>query len=211
MDAVVTLDACDPWVVRPRDLADLWARPAKELARLADHGVVKRIAHGYWAVVPSARRLDRGWVPPIEELALALATRDFGYDGAVLSNMAAARVYGAVPRALGAAVVAVGRQRTPIDTEWGTVYFTTRETGTLDVQAEVLGRAEGLTTTREQTLIDLLRRPTLGHVVAADADEAVVTLAKDVDWSRVQELVDRQRGQAALTRFRGDDLSGVVT
>ncbi|CAN5785040.1 hypothetical protein BH24ACT15_BH24ACT15_33320 [soil metagenome] len=204
------LDAVEPWVVRPRDLTDVWARPAKELVRLADHGLVKRVAHGYWAIVPPARRLDGGWVPPIEELALALATRDAVYEGAVLSNMAAARVHGLVPRALGAAVVAVDRQRPPIRTPWGTIYFTTRNTATLDVQATVIGRTEGLVTTPEQTLIDLLRHPTVGHVVAADAREAATKLARDVDWDQVEELAGRQRGQAALTRFRRDFAEGHV-
>lgn len=201
---MVTLDAVEPWVVRPRDMTDVWARPAKELVRLADHGIVKRIAHGYWAVVPSARRLGGGWIPPIEELALALATRDAAYDGAVLSNMAAARVHGVVPRALGAAVVAVDRQRPPIRTPWGTIYFTTRDTATLEVQATVIGRTEGLVATPEQTLIDLLRHPTVGHVAAADAREAAMKLARVVDWNRVEELAGRQRGQAALARFRRD-------
>lgn len=39
-------------VVRPRDAVDLYANPRAEFRRMADTGVLRRIATGYYAVVP---------------------------------------------------------------------------------------------------------------------------------------------------------------
>ncbi|MEV6135910.1 type IV toxin-antitoxin system AbiEi family antitoxin [Nocardia sp. NPDC051990] len=38
--------------MRPQDLADIYAQPRPEIARLVDRGVLHRVAHGYYIIVP---------------------------------------------------------------------------------------------------------------------------------------------------------------
>ena len=96
-----------PPVFRPRD-AGFWSNAPKELSRLAAAGAVATPLHGYYVVVPAGRVGDRSWRPTIEGFALALALRVSDADGVALMGVSAARLHGALPRALATAVVAVG-------------------------------------------------------------------------------------------------------
>lgn len=194
------LAAADPRVVRPRDLAAVWAQPAKELRALALDGALVRLAHGYYAVVPEQVRHLDGWRPTVEGAALAIAQVDYGPDDVALMGISAARVLGVVPRAVGTAVVAVPAQRRPMETAAGTVVFVKRRVGTLATRQVTTDLAEGLCTNREQTLLDLEDRPTLGGLDAADVDETKRRLAAEADVDRLADLGRRLRKRSAADR-----------
>jgi hypothetical protein len=59
---------------------------------------------------------------------------------------------------------------------------------------------EGWTTSREQTIMDLADRPTLGGLTAESASEAITALTGDADRDLVRELARNQRKYAALVR-----------
>ena len=77
-----------------------------------------------------------------------------------LMGVSAARVHGAVPRALGVAVVAASRHRAPIrlaDRE-ADVVFVRRDVARIEVERRALELGQGWVTTIEQTIIDLAGR-----------------------------------------------------
>jgi len=100
-------------VLRPQDGAVYYAHPRPEFARLARSGALHRVATGYYAVVPDDQ-LGQGWQPELEAVALGIAAADEGIDTTALMGLSAARVHGAVPRALSVAVVAAGRHRSTL-------------------------------------------------------------------------------------------------
>src|SRR5262245_46732293 len=122
-------------VLRPVDAVEVYANPAKHLARLADRGSLHKLATGYYAVVPP-HSTDRAWLPGLEAGAYGIAAADYGHDGAVLMGLSAARLHGAVPRALDVAVVAVPKNRPTLmlaDRD-ATVRFVRRDTDRLDAE-----------------------------------------------------------------------------
>src|SRR4249920_760576 len=82
-------------IVRPRDLAGVYRNARAEFARLVEGGLLVRLAHGYYAIVPEGER-GRSWKAPIEAVALGIAVADYGQDGAALMGITAARLLGAV-------------------------------------------------------------------------------------------------------------------
>lgn len=102
--------AVHPPVLRPQD-ATWWKQPRKHLGRLAAAGVVVAPVHGFYVVVPTARMGDKAWRPTLEGFALAFAQRIAGVEGAALMGVSAARLHGALPRAVGTAVVAATSRR----------------------------------------------------------------------------------------------------
>ncbi|MGH8907469.1 MAG: type IV toxin-antitoxin system AbiEi family antitoxin [Egibacteraceae bacterium] len=191
--------AADPGVVRPRDLRHTYAHPAKELRRLTDAGALLRLAHGYFAVVPERYR-GGAWRPSIEAVGLALAQRDYGRDAAAAMGASAARLLGAMPRALGSAVVAVPRQRPALDTAVGLIRFVTRTVARLDVQRVDTELTSGWVTTAEQTILDLADRPELGDLPLSDIVIAIRRLAARVDWQQIGALAKDQRKRPAAVR-----------
>ena len=149
--------------IRPRDAAAVYPHPRPQLARLAEHGLLHRLADGYYVVVPQ-EMVGRTWIPGLEAVAAGLATAIFGPNDIVVMGLSAARLHGAIPRALATAIVAVPRQHRPITLtdRPATVTFVKRDTGALD--AERVGTELGavLVTTPEQTILDLAHRPALG-------------------------------------------------
>lgn len=187
-------------MVRPRDLREIYRNPAKELAALARQGTLRRVAHGYYAVVPEhLRGLDQ-WQPSIDAVALAVAQVDYGLADAALMGMTAARRLGVVPRALGAAIVAVPARRPTLETAIGPVHFVTRRMDTLDVERTTTDLAEGWVTTVEQTLVDLLDRPDLAGFPADLVDEAARRLAARANPEDVHHVADRMHKRAATRR-----------
>ena len=93
-------------VLTTRDAAEVYAEPRPQLHRLAEKGVLQRLAPGLFAVVPP-ERVGTGWSPPLEATAAAIGAALYGQDTAVLVGLGAARLHGVVPRALAEAVVAV--------------------------------------------------------------------------------------------------------
>lgn len=189
-------------LLRPVDASGVYARPPQEFIRLADRGLLRKVATGYYAVVPP-HSTDRDWRPSLEAVGFGIAAADYGADAAVLMGLSAARLHGAVPRALSVAVVAVDRDRPNValaDRE-ARVVFVRRDTSRLD--AERLGTDLGgaLVTTVEQTLLDLARRPDLGGV-PDEAHAAVRALWPRADVATLEQLAGEQRLRAALRRAR---------
>ena len=189
-------------VLRPVDAVDVYANPAKDLARLAERGSLHKLATGYYAVVPP-HSTDRAWLPSVEAAAFGIAAADYGPNGAVLMGLSAARLHGAVPRALDVAVVAVPKNRPALllgDRD-ATVRFVRRDTDRLDAERVNTDLGAALVTTVEQTLLDLAHRPPLGGV-PAEANAAIRALWPRADPDHAGEIAGQQRLRSALDRAR---------
>lgn len=186
--------------LRARDAASVYAHPRAELARLADRGVLHRVATGYYVVVPQDR-VGRRWLPGLEAAAAGIASAIYGPDDAVLMGISAARLHGAIPRALATAVVAVPGQHRPItlSDRRAIVRFVQRDTNLLDVERVETPLGPVLVTTPEQTVLDLARRPLLGDA-EADVPAAIATLYRQSDLDRLEVLAQPQRLVSALRR-----------
>ncbi|MFC8530661.1 type IV toxin-antitoxin system AbiEi family antitoxin [Nocardia sp. NPDC057227] len=189
--------------VRARDAASLYAQPSPELLRLAERGVLHRIAHGYYIVVPQDQ-VGRAWLPDLEAAAAGIASAIHGADRAVLMGVSAARLHGVIPRALATAVVAVPAQHRPITLvdRQAVVRFVQRDVDVLDAERVRTSLGGALVTTPEQTVLDLARRPSLGDA-EPDVRSAVAALYRRSDPGRLTELAGPQRLQAALRRAEG--------
>ncbi|MBW8805667.1 MAG: hypothetical protein JF587_17730 [Catenulisporales bacterium] len=187
-------------VLRPRDAAGIYAQPAGELARLAAHGVLARLAHGYAVIVPQHRIGDPGWRPDIAAAALGIAQADYGTDKVALIGVSAARHHGAIPRALAVATVAVPKQRHGLDTRLGKILFAKRDVNTLDVEKVTTELGVGWVTTVEQTLLDLIAGIGTGGTPpnSRDLSEAIRVLGAKADWDMLAELAERQHKPKAL-------------
>jgi AbiEi antitoxin C-terminal domain len=194
------LTADGPRVLRPRDLADLWTVPHKELVRLSKKGICQQIAYGYWLLRPSEAWGDDAWRPSLEALAASLAIADYGNDNVALIRLSAARLLGAIPRARAAADVAVPIRRHPMQTIHGPITFADREVRQLDVQATQTELGKFWITTPEQTIVDLANDVDPA-VRGSEAWTAVTTLRGDADWDLVTDLAGRQRRRSPVMRL----------
>lgn len=190
-------------IVRPRDLIDVYRNAPAEFARMVERGVLAHVAHGYYAVVPERQR-GRNWRPAIEGVALGIAVADYGRDQAALMGIAAARMLGAVPRALNTAVVAIAGQRPALETAFGRVHFVKRSVATLDLQRVETPLVDGYTTTAEQTVLDLAARPTLGGITDATVKETVRALWPRCNPDLVYDLARRQLKQQPWQRLKAE-------
>lgn len=150
-----------------------------------------RLANGYYALVPEMVR-GRRWKPAVESVGLAIAQADYSVDAAAIMGPSAARLLGNVPRGLGTATIAVTKQRPSLDTVAGRVRFVTRRVQGLDLQRTETELAAGWVTTPEQTLVDLIDRPTLGGFELADARAAIQSLAAVADLDLTLQLAETQ-------------------
>lgn len=186
--------------IRPRDAAAVYSHPRPQLARLTERGLLHRLADGYYVVVPQDM-VGRTWIPGLESAAAGLATAIFGPDTIVVMGLSAARLHGAIPRALATAVVAAPRQHRTIAfiDRPATVTFVKRNTSTVD--AERIGTELGaiLVTTPEQTILDLAHRPALGDN-EADVPTAIRALYARSDARHLRRLATEQRRLASLRR-----------
>jgi predicted transcriptional regulator of viral defense system len=189
-------------VLKPVDAADVYAHPRAELRRLAGHGLVRRIAHGYYAVVPQDRVDDPGWHPSSEAAGWGVAAADYGPDAVCLMGLSAARIHAAIPRALAVAVIAVPKQRPSLRLmePAADVQFVRRDVSRLDVERTTTSLGDGWVTTVEQTVLDLAARPQLGGV-PKEAQAAVTMLLQRADEALLAELATSQRRRATLRRL----------
>lgn len=188
-------------VLRPADAGAVYAHPHPEMARLTRRGTLHKLATGYYAVVPEAN-VGQHWQPGLEAAALGIAAADEGVDSVAVMGVSAARLYGALPRALGVAVIAAQRHRRTIrlvDRD-ATVHFVRRQVADLDVQRHNFDLGTGWVTTVEQTLLDLIARPELGRV-PDEAAAAARALAPRADADILHELAGAQRRASTLARF----------
>jgi predicted transcriptional regulator of viral defense system len=167
---------------------------------LTDHGLLHRLADGYYVVVPQDM-VGRRWIPELEAAAAGIATTIYGHDEIVVMGLSAARLHGAVPRAVATAIVAVPRRHHPIalTDRPAVVQFVQRDTGSLDAEQIRTELGPVLVTTPEQTVLDLAHRPTLGDN-EADVPAAVAALYARSDKERLESLATDQRRVASLRR-----------
>lgn len=191
-------------VLRPQDAADVYAHPRPEFARLARSGVLHRLATGYYAVVPDDR-VGLPWLPDLESAALGIAASDEGQESVALMGISAARVHGAVPRALGVAVVAASRHRAVISLadRDASVVFVRRDIRNIDVERRRLELGQGWVTTVEQTIVDLASRPELGGM-ADESNSAVRALLPRADRSLLGDLASSQRKARKVDKILED-------
>jgi hypothetical protein len=184
-----------------RSAAGVYAQPAAELSRLAKAGAIVKLARGYFAAVPVDKR-QMDWQPSMEAIAAGLATAVFGPDRAALWGLSAARVHGALPRAIATGFVLGPTQHRPIQltARPGHVEFRQRDPQLFDVELFSTELGPGLVTSIEQTILDLSTR----DVRDSDDMRAVVvrTLMARADQATLEGLAQRTRGQAALRRAR---------
>ncbi|GGU67630.1 type IV toxin-antitoxin system AbiEi family antitoxin [Lentzea flava] len=189
-------------VVRPRDAADVYAHPRSEFERLLEQAVLRRISTGYYALAPMERLGDPRWRPDLAAAALGIAQADYGRDAVALMSVTAARRHGALPRAIGTAVVAVPKQRPQLHTDLGEIVFVKRDVGRLDLERVETELTTGWMTTPEQTALDIAARPRLGGIEEADAGPILRALARRIDWAVTEELAREQHRPGALARVR---------
>lgn len=187
--------------VRPLMLREVYANPEKELARLHRQGRVTKIAAGTYVAKPDDVEATTPWKPNFEEAAMAYATAAYGPRVPILYGLGAARFHHAIPRALGVTVIAVPQQHHAVNlTDGGRVVFTTTDTDQIDARLETGKLGKFLVATPEQTLLDLIARPTLGGL-PREAAAAVRALAGTVDRDRLERLAaDRPRTVQARLR-----------
>ncbi|MBS9535468.1 hypothetical protein KIH27_17930 [Mycobacterium sp. M1] len=186
--------------VRPQDAGDVYPYPGPEFARLAARGVLHRAANGYYVVVPQ-EHLGRPWLPNLEATAAGIASSIYGPANAIIMGVSAARVLGAIPRALAAVIITVPEQHRPIRLvdRAAVVRFVKRNGDPLDVERVETPLGPALVTTVEQTILDLAHRPALGHA-EPDIPAAIISLYPRSDQRRLAELATGQGRMAALRR-----------
>ena len=186
--------------VRAKDAGAAYAYPGPELARLADQGLLLRVANGYYVVVPQDM-VGRPWVPDLDAVAAGIGSAIYGPERAVLMGISAGRMLGAIPRALATAIVAVPKQHRPIqlNARSSVVRFVKRDTDGLDVERIETPLGPALVTTPEQTVLDLAHRPQLGDA-DYDVPAAVAALYRRSDIRRLESLAADQRLTASLRR-----------
>ncbi len=193
------LSSTSAGIVRPANLRPKYAHPAKEFRRFREQGAVQRLAHGYYVVVPERFR-ETAWRPSIEAAALGVAQADYGVDGAVGMGITAARLLGRLPRAPGAAQVAIAGQRPMLKTTAGLIRFVTRRLAALDVQRAETEIGSAWITTPEQTILDLADKPDRIPLPLTETNDAIVQLTAGADWLLIADLARRQRKRPAAIR-----------
>lgn len=174
--------------LRLKDVPELVQNTWRAVDRLVEQGALFRLTHGVYTAPPDGSD-GRKWKPPLEAAALALATARFGAREVALMGVSAARHWVAIPRAIGVATVAVPRRGyAPVTLEGGgLVKFVPRKMDALELVLERTGLGEGLVTTPEQTLFDLLGRMDregLGREVAG-AVENLTPLVKPDEFAKI--------------------------
>lgn len=188
-------------VLRPRDAAEIYTQPALQFYRWEQEGVLLKVAHGYYAHIPeSARGTD--WRPEIEALALGVGQADYGRNAVALMHLSAARIHGAIPRALAVAVLAGPKQRPALETTCGRIVFVKRDVDALKRMRVDTELASGWSTSLEQTTMDLSRRPNLVAGLSKVARDAACSLFPRCSEQKLNLLVQEQRMGAALTRVK---------
>jgi len=185
---------------RPAQAKHTYAHPAAEVARLHERGLLHRLADGYYVVVPQDMA-GSSWMPGLETAAAGIASAIYGPDNILVMGVSAARLHGAIPRALATATVAVPAQHRPIalSDRAAVVRFVKRHTQGLDAERYDTELGSTLVTTPEQTILDLAHRPDLGDA-EVDVPTAVAALYERSDKDRLQALATEQRRIASLRR-----------
>lgn len=183
--------------VRAADL-DGYANAHEVLADAAAAGRLHRVARGIYLPVPPREGTD--WQPTVEASAAAVGVATMRTETPLI-GMSAARMHGALPRAVARAWVAAPRTHRPIAMSSGaSVSFVVRRSP-LDVQRVPSELGPVLVTTVEQTILDLMRGVGI-HGLDGERDDVVRGLAALTDPADVLRCAAEGRGQrAAFLRF----------
>ena len=189
-------------MVRAVTAADVYAHPRAELARLTDLGLLHRVATGFYVAVPDDR-VGTEWMPILEAAAAGIAVAAYGPDDAVVMGVSAARLHGAIPRALATAVVAGPARHDPIRLadRQAVVRFVVRDTARLDAERIDTELGPVLVTTAEQTVLDLVKRPGVGDA-EGEVWPAVEQLYRRCDPGVLAELAGAQKMRTTLVRLQ---------
>lgn len=179
----------------------MYSQPARQFNYWEKEGVLLKVAHGYFAHIPETSRGGH-WRPEIEALALGIGQADYGKNEVALMHISAARIHGAIPRALAVAVVAVPKRRPSLETTCGRIIFVQRSVGSLKKIRIDTELATGWCTSIEQTALDLAGRPDLVKGLAAVTQEAARTLFDRVSEKKLQVVIREQRMGSALIRLK---------
>lgn len=184
-----------------RSAGAVYAQPAAELKRLHEAGAIVKVARGYYAAVPVGKT-GHGWLPSTEDLTAGLASAVYGPGSGAVWGLSAARMHGALPRAIAAGFACGPRQHRPIrlTIRAGEVTFRMRDPERLALDYVETELGPGLVTSIAQTILDLSSRP-----FVEDADprrEAVLNLMGVVDPDELADLARSVRGHTALGRAR---------
>jgi predicted transcriptional regulator of viral defense system len=168
---------------------------------LTQRGLLLRLTHGYFAIIPPERVGDATWRPSLASAALGIAAADYGVEHVALEGISAARHHGLAPREIATATVAAPRQRPRLAVLGGTVRFSKRDVARLDVEPVRTELLTGFVTTLEQTVLDLAAR-TDGYAQPRREQQAMIAagLAR-VDWSHLTNLAEGQHRPAALAEL----------
>jgi predicted transcriptional regulator of viral defense system len=196
-----TLASLNLRVLRPMDADEIFTQPALQFRRLEEKGVLLKVAHGYYALIPEFARGGE-WRPEIESLALGLGQADYGNRAVALMHLSAARIHGAIPRALAVAVLAVPKQRPLLETTCGRIIFVKRDVEKLKRMRVETELASGWSTNLEQTVLDLARRPDLVVGLSRVTREAACALFPRCDVEKLKVIVQGQRMASALARLQ---------
>jgi len=195
------LAAADQFILRPRDFDGKWIHD--DMARMEANGEVLRVARGAYVLVPEAQRQPKPiWRPNIERVGLGLASVVYGDDNVALIGPSAARVHGAIPRALSLATVSYPSTRPrDIATVVGTVRTYRRTIEQMDVVRIDNDLVRGLVTSREMTMLDLASEAPKWPVDENTRREAIRLLSGRVDWALVDALAGTFRKKSARRRL----------
>ena len=198
---VAQLATVDQYILRPRDFDDRWIHD--DMARMEANGAILRVARGAYVLVPEAqRRPNPAWRPNIERVALGLAAATYGRNQVALIGPSAARAHGAIPRAAGVATVSYPSTRPrDIETIVGTVRTYRRTIDKMDVVRVSNDVVNGLVTSREMTMLDLVSSAPKWPLLDSTRLEALRLLSTRVDWDLVDELASSYRKKSAQRRL----------
>lgn len=188
-------------VIRPRDAKKIYTQPALQFRRLEREGVLLKLAHGYYAHIPEAMR-GTVWRPEMEALALGIGQADYDRDDVALMHISAARIHGAIPRALAVAVLAVPKRRPALVTKYGRIVFVQREVNGLKKIRVNTGLIEGWCTGIEQTAMDLANRPNLVKGLDQVSRDAAISLLARSNDRKLKSVVNEQRMGTASARMK---------
>jgi len=166
----------------------------------ARRGVVIRVARGSYVLVPEASRApDTKWRPPIESVALGLASVVHGRSNVALIGPSAARVHGCLPRPLQVGMASYPSTRTrEVTTIVGTVQLFARPIEKMDVVRFESDFGAGMVTSVEMTMLDLVSGADKWSIERSDLGEALRLLAAKANWEIAEQVANRYRRATAL-------------
>lgn len=178
-------------VLRPRDAKEIYTQPALQFKRLEKTGVLLKVAHGYYLHIPESMR-GKAWRPEMEALALALGQADYGKNDVALMHLSAARIHGAIPRAVALAVLAVPKQRPILETKFGRIIFVKRDVSELKRMRIDTELGSGWATNLEQTTLDLANWENLILDFREIVQEAAVTLFQRIGRGKLSAFANER-------------------